>query len=176
MVPSASVAAESVVDGDHPGLLADLDATGAGEVDERGVELDARDDPGVRAVGGQGHDDLAPGGGDEDGVGDRRVRGQRADVEPEVVEQAQRAGGEAVAAGLVAGEAGLVDDDARRGRGGGLRSRRRPRPGPAPTMRTSTVGRPTVPTFRTGVPIAARIRSSGGATGSSARPERGATE
>ena len=52
-----------------------------------------------------------PLGDDEHGLGDRRVRRQRPDVEPERLEQAQRAGGEAVAAGLVAGEPRLVDHE-----------------------------------------------------------------
>ena len=64
----------------------------------------------VRAVVRQRDHHLAPGGRHQHGVGDRRVRRQGANVEAELVEQAEGAGGEAVAAGLVAREGRLVDD------------------------------------------------------------------
>ena len=86
-------------------------------VDERGVELGAGDDARVRrrragaAARPRGRSatrarSRAPA---------RPTTGSGAHVEPERLEEAQRAGGEAVAAGLVAGEAGLVDARARRG-------------------------------------------------------------
>ena len=148
----------------------------AGVVDERGVELDARHDARVLAVGGKGQRRPRGRSGDTSTVSvTGAYDGRLADVEPEGVEQAQRAGGEAVAAGLVAGEAGLVDHQDVEAEPAGLDRRPRPRPGlPATTTDVECVSdasRPTVPTFRPGVPIAARIRSSGGVTGSSARPD-----
>ena len=94
-------------------------------------------------------------------------------AETEPFELAYGARSQAVAAGLVAGKAGLVDDDGVEPEAAGF--------DPGGDARRSrahheNIHWSTVPTFRTGVPIAARIKSSGGATGSSARPERGATE
>ena len=100
-----------VLDGGHAGAFAHVDAEAARVLDQCGVELEAGDHPRVRAVGRERHLHRAPGGRHEHGVGDPDPRGQRADVVAEVGESTEGTGGEAVAARLVAGEGGLVDDE-----------------------------------------------------------------
>ena len=143
-------------------------------LDQRGVELDPRHHPGVGAGGREGDDDLAADRRHQHRLGDRRVGGQGPDVEPEVIapeigEEAQGPRGQAVAAGLVPGEGGLVDDQGVEPEAPGLDPRRDPCGTGADDQDVCHPA--TVSTFRTAVPIAARIRSSGGATGSSARPD-----
>ena len=77
---------------------------------------------------GSGNVTSWPDGAADDDVVDPLPRRHLARVEPEVLEQAQGAGGEAVAADLVPGEPGLVDDDhvaagAGEGDGGGRAGR-----------------------------------------------------
>ncbi len=161
-------------EGHDAGVLADLDAAFAGEVDERGVELEPGHHARVGPAGGERDHDLAPDRRHEHGLGDRRVRRQGPHVEAEAVEQAQRSGGQAVAAGLVPGEAGLVDHDGVEPEPAGLDpggDSRRTGADHQQVSHRSAAHVSTVPTFRIGVLIAARIRSSGGATGSSARPD-----
>ena len=91
--------------------VVDLDTGGAGQVDEGGVELDARSDGG-EVASALGHRQL----GDPAG---RRTHPGRVDhgprrhdgwVEAELLEQPEGQGGEAVAAALVPREARLVDE------------------------------------------------------------------
>ncbi len=114
----------ALLDRGHACALPHVDALRPRVRDQRGVELGAWDHSGVGAGGGQRHLDLAAGRRDEHGVGDPDPRGQRADVEADLVEQSQRPGGEAVTAGLVAREGGLVDDQGVETQPPGLESRR----------------------------------------------------
>ena len=93
--------------------VTNVDTGRAGQTDECVVELEARRDRGVLAVGRERHDDLASGRRSQRGGGDVEPVGDLRGIEPELVELAQGERGQAVAAALVAGEHRLVDDDDR---------------------------------------------------------------
>ncbi len=95
----------------HLGPLHHLDPVVVGERHQRGVELDPAHHRGVEAVGGEGQHDVVAPGRDEHRLVHRLVRRERPHVEAQRGQQPQGAGGEAVAADLVAGKGGLVDDE-----------------------------------------------------------------
>jgi hypothetical protein len=89
--------------------LQDGDALGPGPVHQGGVELGAAGDGRVAAAAaGEREGDLVAGRSPHHHVVHRLPRGHGRGVETEALQQAQRPGGEAVAADLVPREAGLV--------------------------------------------------------------------
>ena len=91
--------------------LVDLDAGAAGDVEQGGVEVGAAGHGGVAALAArQREGDLATRRRPHDDVVDRLPRRDLAGLEAELLEQPEGAGGEAVAAALVAREGGLVED------------------------------------------------------------------
>ncbi len=121
-----------LVGGAQGGALDDGGAGPARQLDESGVEVAAAGHGAVApAVAGEREDDLASGGGAHDHVVDVDPGRHGRRIEAEGVELAQGGGGQPVAADLLPGEPGLVDDQGvdpgtRQGGGGG----RARRPGP----------------------------------------------
>ena len=114
VVPSSRVDAHSArvfAHGDHADALAHVDALGAGVLHQRVVELGAWHHSRVLPVGRERQGDSTARRRDQHRLGDVHVRRQRPHVEPECLECTQRPSRQAVAAGLVAREAGPVDDE-----------------------------------------------------------------